>query len=684
MSPTPGRALWGRAALLALCFVALKLVSLRFVYPPFSSAMLWLPAGLTLAFLLRSPRRMWPVLLATIFLMDAGTEALRGKPMATGVAWGLGNVLRSLLAAVLMRRWVGTPVLFQRVRDVVVLVLVAFVGTLPSATLGALGAGWAGSPSFRAEWVGWWLSDSLGTVLVAPVLLSWWTGHRHPVRDPRRALELAGLLGLVALVSAFIFRIPHGATLDLFATLPYAAFPLVLTAALRHGARGAAGASAVMGIVAVEFTHQGRGLFGLLPVPVGEQVLSVQLFLAVLSVSALMLAAVVAARRRAEVAQRVLARAGAVLAESADWRTTLPEVTRLIVPELCAGSAIWLTNARGVVERVAAAGWNLEREAGLRGRFPPLPREPRYWRGPGGSGVLVPVRVRGRVVGALALVADMEGRPVVRRDVVLAEDLAHRCAMALEHTRLLDEAHEAIAVRDEFMTVAAHELRTPLATLTLRLQGLVGLLRREGVNGRAMEKLGIVSRQVTRLTELVESVLEVSRADAGPLELRRERVDLSGLVEEVVVRFMGEAARAGSELRLQGVAPELTGWLDRARVEQALLGLLVNAVKFGAGHPVDVELTRLDGRARLTVTDRGIGIAPEARERIFGRFERAVSPNQYGGLGLGLFLTRQIAEAHGGSVRVRSDAGAGATFTMELPVEPRTPLQEAPPQQPGA
>jgi signal transduction histidine kinase len=292
--------------------------------------------------------------------------------------------------------------------------------------------------------------------------------------------------------------------------------------------------------------------------------------------------------------------------------------------------------------------------------------------------------VRGRVVGALALVADMEGRPVVRRDVVLAEDLAHRCAMALEHTRLLDEAHEAIAVRDEFMTVAAHELRTPLATLTLRLQGLVGLLRREGVNGRAMEKLGIVSRQVTRLTELVESVLEVSRADAGPLELRRERVDLSGLVEEVVVRFMGEAARAGSELRLQGVAPELTGWLDRARVEQALLGLLVNAVKFGAGHPVDVELTRLDGRARLTVTDRGIGIPPEARERIFGRFERAVSPNQYGGLGLGLFLTRQIAEAHGGSVRVRSDAGAGATFTMELPVEPRTPLQEAPPQQPGA
>jgi signal transduction histidine kinase len=686
MAPASGRATVFRAALLALLFVVLKLVSLHFVYPPLLSAMVWLPAGLTLAFLLRSPQRMWPALLAVIGVMEAATAAARGLPLAAGVAWGVGNVLRSLVGAVLVRRWVGTPVLFLRVRDVLGLVLAAFVSTLPSATLGALGSTvWLDSASFREEWVNWWLSDSLGTVLMAPVLLAWWSADRTLSRDPRRTLELWGLLGLVALVSALIFRIPPGAPLGLVATLPYAAFPLVLIAALRHGPRGAASTSAVMAIVALAFTHQGRGIFGMLPVTEWERVLSVQLFLSVLSLSALTLAAMVAARRRAEVAQRVLARAGAVLAESPDWRVTLPQVARFIVPELCAGTAIWLANARGVVERVAAAGWSYEREVGLRGRFPPLPREPRYWRGPGGSGVLVPVRVRGRVVGALALVADMEGRPVVRRDVVLAEDLAHRCAMALEHARLLDEAHEAVAVRDEFMAVAAHELRTPLATLTLRLQGLMGLLRREGGDGRVVEKLGIVSRQVTRLTELVESVLEVGRADTGRLELRRERVDLSGLVEEVVVRFMGEAARSGSELRLKGVERGVTGWLDPARVEQALIGLLVNAVKFGAGHPVEVELRQLDGRARLTVTDRGIGIPPEARERIFGRFERAVSKDQYGGLGLGLFLTRQIAEAHGGTVRVGSEAGTGATFELELPVEPRPPLQEeTPPQHPGA
>jgi signal transduction histidine kinase len=113
-------------------------------------------------------------------------------------------------------------------------------------------------------------------------------------------------------------------------------------------------------------------------------------------------------------------------------------------------------------------------------------------------------------------------------------------------------------------------------------------------------------------------------------------------------------------------------------VEQALTHLLRNAIKFGIGAPVDVELVQVDGRARLTVTDHGIGIPPEALERIFGRFERAVSSRQYGGLGLGLFLTRQIVEAHGGSIHVESEAGAGATFVLELPVQPSQSLQREP------
>jgi signal transduction histidine kinase len=299
--------------------------------------------------------------------------------------------------------------------------------------------------------------------------------------------------------------------------------------------------------------------------------------------------------------------------------------------------------------------------------------------------VLVPLRVREAVVGALALVADTDDHPLGRRDVLLAEDLARRCAMAMENARLLDEAHEAIGARDEFISVAAHELRTPLATLTLRVQSLMSQLRRAGEGDGVMERLGFISRQVARLTGLVESVLDVGRANAGTLELRREQVDLTALVEECVDRLADEAERAGCELRLRTVAPHVSGYLDRGRVEQALTHILGNAIKFGIGAPVDVELAQVDGRARLTVTDHGIGIPPEALKRIFGRFERGVSSRQYGGLGLGLFFSRQIVEAHGGSIHVESEAGAGATFVLELPVLPGPSLQQEPARpQPGA
>jgi len=686
MALTLGRAAWERAVLLAVSFEVLKVVSSHFVFPPLSSAVLWLPAGLTLAFLLRSPSRMWPTLLAAVFAAELGSVLSQGLSWDLSATWALGNVLRTWLSAALMRRWVGQDVRFHHVGDVTGLLLLGgVVGALPSATLGALGAElWLGSASFGSEWIVWWLSDALGTVLVAPLILTWWPATRVS-SPPRRLGESFLMMGLVALVGVLVFRIdgPAGSA-AVATTLPYAAFPLVIAAALRLGPRGAATASAVMGMVAVEYTRLGRGPFGELPVPASERSLSVQVFLAVLSLSALTVAAVVAERRRAEVAQRVLATVGVVLAESPEWSVTLPRVTRLLVPELATGAAIWLQNAEGVVERVAAAGWTQGREGGLRGRFPPLPTGVSEWTGAEGSGVLVPLQVRGRVVGALAVAMELSGTGRRTREQVLAEDVARRCAMALENARLLEEARDAVAVREDFIAVAAHELRTPLATITLRVQGLMGLLRDDPRQRFLLERLDAIARQARRLTRLVENVLDVGLFKAGGLELRREWVDLTALVEEVVERSREEASRSRTPVRLTTRGARVRGWLDRDRVDQALFNLVSNAIKFGAGAEVDVVLGQVGDRARLVVTDRGIGVPPEAVERIFGPFERAVSTHEYGGLGLGLYLTRRIAEAHGGSVQVVTAPSQGASFVLELPVEPGLSLREESQPQAGA
>jgi signal transduction histidine kinase len=261
-------------------------------------------------------------------------------------------------------------------------------------------------------------------------------------------------------------------------------------------------------------------------------------------------------------------------------------------------------------------------------------------------------------------------------DVALAEELALRCGQALESARLYTEAQQAIEARGEFIAIAAHELRTPLTSLTLRMQTLETQLRRERASEAAREKVRATSRQLGRLSRLVEHLLDVGRLTTGPLEVQREWVNVSGLVGQVVDSFAEEAARAGSALRVESEPGVMARW-DRGRIEQALTNLLSNALKFGAGKPIEVHVSGEGGWVRITVRDHGIGIAPEALERIFERFERAVSSRRYGGLGLGLFLARQIAEAHGGTIHAERPAGDGSAFVLQLPVDAR-PQLEAP------
>ena len=284
-----------------------------------------------------------------------------------------------------------------------------------------------------------------------------------------------------------------------------------------------------------------------------------------------------------------------------------------------------------------------------------------------GTVMIVPLRSRS-LLGTMTLAAAPREHPYGPADLRLAEDLARRAAMAMDNARLYRQTREDVQLRDDFLRVASHELSSPITSMQIALQSLLAHSAEPGFDlAVARRSLQVTERQAKRLGGLVGELLDLSRADAKALSLDRVEVELGELVRDVVARLELELLRARCPVGIDAPEP-VRARCDRARIEQVLSHLLSNALKFGAGRSIEIAVARSGSRARLSVRDHGMGIDPVKKGRIFERFARGVSAEHYGGLGLGLYVSSRVLEAHGGSIAVESEPGAGATFTVELPL----------------
>lgn len=288
----------------------------------------------------------------------------------------------------------------------------------------------------------------------------------------------------------------------------------------------------------------------------------------------------------------------------------------------------------------------------------------------------------GYVAGAVDYLFKPINTKILRAKVAIFVDMFLQSEEIRRKNQLLEEAiartkeneqlRNALRARDEFLMMASHELQTPITPLYLQMQTFIQLFESGSdatVDREVLIRMLKTSQgQLERLSRLIKELVDVSRISAKKLQLSKSKMNLCELVSKVLRDFDIEIKQAGSEVSLE-CDPEISGEWDSFRIEQVIINLLTNALKYGAGKPISLKILKEENYAVVSISDHGIGIAPENHERIFDRFERAVSGDSYSGLGLGLFISQEIVNLHQGRIWVESELKKGSTFFVRLPLK---------------
>jgi signal transduction histidine kinase len=408
-----------------------------------------------------------------------------------------------------------------------------------------------------------------------------------------------------------------------------------------------------------------------------------------------------AARAEAEAARNrvaFLATASARLAVSLDYEQTLRTVAELTIPTLADACTVDVVGDTGALSRVAEATAEDVNTAELaRAWTPPTSSEALSTLVRTGeatlyrkladladkvhadslallnaigvrSMIIAPLPARGRVLGAITCFAFGTRTPYTEVERGLVQDVAQRAGLALDNARLHAEAQRATSLRDEFLSVAAHELKTPMTTL----RGYTQLLARSTRAGH-MPSVELLDRglktielQSEKLKKLTEQLLDVSRLETGKLPINLTRVDLVELIHGIVQSVQQSTDRHTIEMR---VPNSCVIEADPMRLEQVLANVIENGVKYSPdGGRVEVTLGEADpDHVQISIRDWGLGIPLDRRENLFDRFYQAHSEGHYGGLGLGLYVSREIVELHGGTIHAQFPTDGGSLFVIQLP-----------------